>query len=499
MTTMARQTEDFGYRPELKRSLGSFQMFAISFASVSVIIGIFATFGDVLQTSGPLGIWLFPVVAVGQILVALVYAQFAARIPLTGSSYQWASRLANPKIGWMFGWVAVCNAAISAPAIDNALATQCLMPLLNMAPNDATARMITIALLLIQAVIVVMSTRIVGWMNSLAVGVELAIVVLLGIALVIAVVVTGHGSTHNLVSQGIAAGSPNYFALGGGLMGALIMGLSTLIGFDAAANMAEEAKNPMRDVPRAIVGSVVTAAVLGMLLVVALTVSIMDMRKVSTSNSAVAEIMNEQFGAGLERPFLLVIAIAFFGAAVVAMAGTSRMIFAMARDDRFPGHRVFKRVNSRTSTPIWATLLQLGLGIALIMGIRGQAMMQLILAGAILVTIPYGMTITLYLVVRKKLEQKEGAFNLGRFELPVAATALVWLIAAAFVSIVSAPTMAPILIVVGMLLVGGAYLAYMLAFKREVLDHEPGRDDVRQDSAVAPVPAVEARRELALV
>ena len=223
MTVMTHQAgvagttdDNSGYRPELKRSLGSFQMFAISFAAVSVVIGIFATYGDVLQTSGPLGIWLFPIVAVGQILVALVYAQFAARIPLTGSSYQWASRLANPKVGWLFGWVAVCNAGLSAPGIDNALATQCLMPLLNMAPNESTARAITVALLVVQAVIVVMSTKIVGWINSLAVGVELVIVVALGIALVVVVVLTGHGSTHNLVSQGIAAGSPNYFALGGG-------------------------------------------------------------------------------------------------------------------------------------------------------------------------------------------------------------------------------------------------------------------------------------------
>jgi amino acid transporter len=494
MTVMTSgASEEFGYRPELKRSLGSFQMFAISFASVSVIIGIFATFGDVLQTSGPLGIWLFPVVAVGQILVALVYAQFAARIPLTGSSYQWASRLANPKIGWMFGWVAVCNVALSAPGIDNALATQCLMPLFNMAPNDATARVMTIALLVIQAVMVVMSTRIVGWINSLSVGVELTIVVVLAIALIVAVVVTGDGTTHNLVSQGLSAGEPNYFALGGGLMGALVMGLTTLVGFDAAANMAEEAKNPLRDVPRAIVGSVVTAAVLGMVLVIALTVAITDMRKASTSNSAVAEIMNEQFGAGLERPFLVVIAIAFFGAAVVSMAAASRMIFAMSRDSRFPGHRVFKRVNPRTGTPIPATLLQLVLGVALIMGITGSAMLQLILAGVILVTLPYGMTIVLYLVVRRKLEHKEGAFNLGRFELPVAVAALVWLIAAAFVSIESAPTMMPLLIVVGMLLVGSVYFAYLLMFKRDVLEHEPGQDDDVIE------PAVDSRRELALV
>lgn len=91
-----------GYRQELKRTLGSFQVFAISFAFISVAVGIFATFDEVLLTAGPVGIWLWVVAAVGQTLVALVVAQFAARIPLSGSSYQWASRLASPKIGWWF-------------------------------------------------------------------------------------------------------------------------------------------------------------------------------------------------------------------------------------------------------------------------------------------------------------------------------------------------------------------------------------------------------------
>src|SRR5262245_8714816 len=485
MITMTRDTvrtepssDNFGYRPELKRSLGSFQVFAISFASVSVIIGIFSTFGDVLQSSGPVGIWLFPMVAVGQILVALVYAQFAARIPLTGSSYQWASRLANPKIGWMFGWVTVCNVAISAPAIDNALATQCLMPLFNMAPSETTARVITIALLVIQAIIVIMSTKIVGWTNSLAVGVELAIVVALGVALVVAVVLTGHGSTGNLVSQGIAQGAPNYFALGGGLMASLIMGLSTLIGFDAAANMAEEAKDPFRTVPRAIVGSVSTAAVLGMLFVIALTVSIIDIRRVSESESPVAEIMREQFGPGLERPFLLVIAIAFFGAGLVSMAAASRIIFAMARDARFPAPGLFKKVNPRTQTPIPATLLVAVLGIVLMIAMPGGALLQLILAGAILTNIPYAMTIVLYLRVRQKLGRQEGAFDLGRFELPVAIVALVWVLAALFVVIASSATAVPMLIVVGLLLAGAMYFAYLLKFQRDVLEHEPGKADL---------------------
>src|SRR6202048_5620703 len=115
---------DCGYEPELKRTLGTFQVFAISFAFISVAVGIFATYDDVLLTAGPVGIWLWIIVAVGQTLVALVVAQFADRIALSGSSYQWASRLANPKIGWFFGWVTFWYLAISVIALDTALARQ---------------------------------------------------------------------------------------------------------------------------------------------------------------------------------------------------------------------------------------------------------------------------------------------------------------------------------------------------------------------------------------
>lgn len=93
--------DDCGHQPELKRSLGGFQVFAVSFASMSVAIGIFSTYDNVLRGAGPVGIWPWPIALVGQLLIALVYTQFAARIPLTGSSYQWGSRLASPKVGWV--------------------------------------------------------------------------------------------------------------------------------------------------------------------------------------------------------------------------------------------------------------------------------------------------------------------------------------------------------------------------------------------------------------
>lgn len=49
--------EDCGYEPELKRTMGSFQVFAVSFAFISVAVGIFGTYDDLLRNSGPVGIW----------------------------------------------------------------------------------------------------------------------------------------------------------------------------------------------------------------------------------------------------------------------------------------------------------------------------------------------------------------------------------------------------------------------------------------------------------
>lgn len=470
--------EECGYEPQLKRTLGSFQVFAISFAFISVAVGIFGTYDDVLQNAGPVGIWLWVIAAVGQLLVALVIAQFAARIPLSGSSYQWASRLANPKVGWGFGWLTFCYLVIGVVAVDNALASDAFMPLFGMEANERVARLITLVVLLIQAVLAIASTRIVALINSAAVGLELVIVVVLAIALVVAVVVTSTGSVDNLTSRGVAENAPNYFAVGGGLMLAMIMGLATLVGFDAAANLAEEAKDPYRSVPRAIVGSVAAAGLLGLLFLIALTVAIRDIPRVTASDSPVALIMRDQLGVVMERVLLVAITFAFFGAGMVVLTTCSRIVFAMSRDSRFPAHRVMRRVDPRTQTPIPATVLIFVVGVILMLVLPGAALLELITASTILPALTYGSTVVLYLSVRRRLDRKEGAFDLGRFELPVAIGALVWSIVVVFVLVTPSAAVVPVVIVAGLLVAGGLYYLFLLVFRREVLETEPGEIEV---------------------
>uniref|UniRef100_A0AAU2K3W1 Amino acid permease n=1 Tax=Streptomyces sp. NBC_00049 TaxID=2903617 RepID=A0AAU2K3W1_9ACTN len=473
----AGSVEAGGYRQELKRTLGPFQVFAISFAFISVAVGIFATYDEVLLTAGPVGIWLWIVAAAGQTLVALVVAQFAARIPLSGSSYQWASRLASPKIGWWFGWLTFCYLAIGVVAVDNALASQAFMPLAGMEPDEDTARLITLVVLLVQTVLAVASTRLVSLINTVAVGLELALVVVVAVALVIAVAVTGNGSAGNLTSRGVVENAPDYFAVGGGVMLAMIMGLATLVGFDSAANLAEEAKDPFRTVPRAIVGSVVAAGVLGLLFLITLTVAIDDIPRISNTGSPVAAIMRDQLGPAMERTLLVAITIAFFGAGIVAMVACSRLVFAMSRDARFPAHRLMRRVNPRTRTPIPATVLVFALGVVLMLALPGAALLELITASTILPALTYGSTIVLYLAVRGRLSRQKGAFNLGRFELPVAICALVWTLVALFVLVAPEEALVSVVIVAGLLVLGGLFFAALLTFDRKALETEPGEVD----------------------
>ncbi len=464
--------------PELKRTLGSFQVFAISFAFISVAVGIFGTYDEMLRAGGPLGIWLWPIVAVGQGLVALVIAQFAARIALTGSSYQWASRLANPRVGWGFGWITFCWLGIAVVAADNALASQAFMPLFGIHADEGTARLITLAVLLLQAVLVVASVRIVALLNSSAVVVELALIGGLAIALIVVDLASGHGSTGNLTSRGLAAATPNYFGVGGGLMLATIMGLGTLVGFDSAANLAEEAKDPYRTVPRAIIGSVVAAGITGMVFLIALTVSITDVKKTTLSDSAVAAIMRDQLGPLVEKILLVAVTFSFFAAGMVTMATAARLVYAMSRDGRFPAHRTFRRINPATRTPIPATILIFAGGVALMIGLPGDALIQLITASTILPVLVYGATVVLYLTVRKRLEAKAGAFSLGRWDLPVAIVALIWLIIALLVLVLPHEARTPVLIVVGLILVGAAFFSLMAIFDRESLQVEPAEATV---------------------
>src|ERR1700737_584518 len=164
--------QKYGYQQEFKRELKRFASFAVGFSFISITTGIFTTYGSVLNWGGPLGVWTWPIDVLGQGVVALVFAALAARIPLAGYSYQWASRLANPMIGWLLGWLSLTFLIVGSVSVDYSLAQTVLPSLLNYTETAGNAWLITALVIGVQMALILFSTFWSTHINNLAVGTE---------------------------------------------------------------------------------------------------------------------------------------------------------------------------------------------------------------------------------------------------------------------------------------------------------------------------------------
>src|ERR1700751_69974 len=88
--------QKLGYKQELRRTLGFISNFAVAFSYISVSTGTFSLFYLGLAAGGPALFWTWPIVALGQFIIALNFAELSSHFPIAGSIYQWSKRLAGP-------------------------------------------------------------------------------------------------------------------------------------------------------------------------------------------------------------------------------------------------------------------------------------------------------------------------------------------------------------------------------------------------------------------
>jgi hypothetical protein len=206
--------EQFGYKPEFDRTLRRFASFAIGFSFISITTGIFTTYGSVLISSGPLGIWTWPLVIVGQVAVALVFGALSARIPLAGYSYQWMSRLANPYIGWLVGWFVFAFLIVDVVAVDYALASTVIPALFSYVGTMANIWAVTAVIVAAQGLLILLSTVWSERVNNTAVMTEIVGIGGLTILILIVAAITGKLTWGHLFSKA-AIPAAGYFGFGG--------------------------------------------------------------------------------------------------------------------------------------------------------------------------------------------------------------------------------------------------------------------------------------------
>ncbi|HTF51677.1 MAG TPA: amino acid permease [Pseudonocardia sp.] len=423
---------EFGYRQELHRVLRLFAVFSVAFSVVSITTGIFLNYAFGLTHLGPVSIWLWPIAAVGQTLVALILAELSTRIPLAGANYQWAARLVGPRYGYLVGALGILYSAVGMPGIMLLGAAPLLVTALHGdASNGRLLFGVAVLLIVLAFGINIISVQLAAKVNNVAVVTEIIGTVVLA-ALLFGLFV-GHAKPveHGFEILGQHATQPGQ-SLFYGIVLASLIGVYTLVGFEAAADMGEETVDARRTIPRAILLSVIVSGVLGMITLIGFTVAIPDPATIGSAEVPLAEISTYWLGSTLTSVFLLVVVFSMFALTVVAAAANARLIYAMARDNMLPGSRLLRGVSAGRLTPLPALVTALVICLALMSYgyLNGNAFGTLVGATALIPYVVYFLTVIAYGARRHRLDRLPGAFHLGRWATPVFVLALIWLLTA---------------------------------------------------------------------
>ena len=411
---------DFGYRQELRRDVGLFSSFAMSFSLISVTSGIFALYGVGLNAAGPAFIWTWLVVGAGQILVALVFANLAKQTPLSGYAYQWVRRLATPTLGWWAGWLVIVQMATGMPAACYGLATY-FSSYVGMAPTGRNLIVATIAILLSLAVINHFGIHLASRLNNYAVGAEILGSVVAGITLlVLALLGKGHPVHFVFTAETQSAGKPFI----GALAVSSLMSIWTLTGFENAANLAEETKSPHRIVPTAIVSSLVISIVLGFLVLVGFTMAIPSLSEARVQSAPLLYTMQARLPSPLVAGVMFCVFLAIYASALTNLISLTRMVWAMARDRQLPQSHWLGRINQR-HIPANALWLVTAISIAFACWAQVENVMTSISSLAAYIT--YAMIIGAAAWTHAGTKQRESA-NPIRVPKTLAAAVFLWLL-----------------------------------------------------------------------
>jgi amino acid transporter len=473
---------EFGYASQFPRVLRRFALFAIAFSIVSITTGIFVNYAYGLTQLGPAAVWLWPVAAVGQFLVVLVLAELAGHFPLAGANYQWTARLVGSRFGYVVGSLGVLYGAVGLPGIA----------LIGLAPLTATVLgldaenvrlllFIAVLALVVAYLVNIVRVQLAARVNNVAVFAEIIGTVVLSIVVFLAWVRggDGEGAAHGF---GFLFTTATSAPLADALVGGALIGIFTLVGFEAAADMAEEAVDARRAVPRAMILSVVVSGVLGMFALVGFTLAIPDLPTIQASPVPLAAIAEYWLGPVVTKIFLAIVVFSMFALIVVAAASNSRLIFAMARDGMLPFSAALRRVHPRTGTPVPALVASLVVCLVLLVygTADGNAFAVLVGATALVPYLVYLLTLGGYLARRRALvEAGEGGFRLGAAALPVAGLALLWLVVVVAALTLPEAFRSADYVVIGALALAGIW--YVAALRRRLRDGTAGIGSARPD------------------
>ena len=372
---LMHEAEEVGEH-SLKRSLGWINLVALGIGGI-IGAGLFIrTAAAIADRAGPSVVLAFVVAGIGCTFAGLCYAEFASMIPVAGSAYTYSYATMGEFVAWIIGWDLILEYAVAAATVSTAwseyanrvlswfnwqLPYQWTHSPFEHDPGGVygTMNIPAVFILLLLTLLLIRGTRESALVNGFIVILKVSIVLLfIGIGWHF-INPANHtpiipAPTTYTTPQGI---THNY---GGilGILGAAGVVFFAYIGFDAVSTAAQEARNPKRDMPIGILGSLVFCTILYVLFSYVLSgvATVQDFRAAGREASVAFAISKYMTGfEWLSKSVTVAILAGFSSVILVMLLGQSRVFFSMSRDGLVP--RIFSDVHPRYRTPWKSNML----------------------------------------------------------------------------------------------------------------------------------------------
>jgi basic amino acid/polyamine antiporter, APA family len=360
----------------LKRSLGPVNLVALGIGGI-IGAGLFVrTAAAIADRAGPSVVLAFIVAGIGCAFAGLCYAEFASLIPVAGSAYTYSYATMGEFVAWIIGWDLILEYAVAASTVAIAWSEYANRVLdwfglrlpyqWTHSPfeHDPTGihgmlNIPAVFILLLLTLLLIRGTKESAFVNG--------IIVVLKVSIVLLFIGIGWGFINPANHTPLIPAATTYVtpqgithAYGGilGILGAAGVVFFAYIGFDAVSTAAQEARNPKRDMPIGILGSLVFCTVLYVLFSYVLSgvATVQDFRSAGREASVAFAITKYMTGyEWLSKSVTVAILAGFSSVILVMLLGQSRVFFSMSRDGLVP--RVFSDVHPRFRTPYKSNML----------------------------------------------------------------------------------------------------------------------------------------------
>ena len=368
---LMKEADGTSGEPTLKRTLGALNLTLLGIGAI-IGAGIFTLTGTAAaQYAGPAIVLAFVLAGTGCLFAGLCYAEFASMIPIAGSAYTYGYATLGELVAWIIGWDLILEYLFAASAVAvgwsgyfNSFMRDIVGINLPSALVNAPFRVEgTHTLVMSGAIINIPAMMLIGLLTTLlVVGIQEStrfnnLMVFVKVTIVFLVI--GFGFMYVTPSNWEPFIPPNSGKFGefgwSGIVRASGVIFFAYIGFDAVSTAAQEAKNPQRDLPIGILGSLTICTVLYILMARVMT-GVANYKDLNVPDPVYVAIA--QAGPGLEwlRPLVSIGAIAGLATVVLVMLlGQPRIFYAMSKDGLLPP--IFSKVHPKFQTPYISTII----------------------------------------------------------------------------------------------------------------------------------------------